>query len=61
MYQKPFIYAVASDRKRIMQKFNTVPSVVSDALKFKCNSVFQRKIRSYAVNYLRCPVFNIKH
>lgn len=60
MYRKPFIYAVAADRKKIMEKFSTVPSVVSDALKYKCNSVLQRRIRVFAVNYLRCPIFNLK-
>lgn len=58
MYRKPFIYAVASDRRTIIEKFSTVPSVVSDALKFKCNSMLQRRIRSYAINFLGCPLMN---
>ena len=58
---KQIIYAVALDRKALMEKFSTVPSVISDALKFKCNSVMQRRIRCYAVNFLKCPVFNVKH
>lgn len=55
----PFIYAVATDRKAIMEKFHVGASIVSVALRFGGTSVSQRLIRHYAVNHLKCPVMNL--
>ena len=60
MIDNPFIYAVAADRKKIMDKFHVGPPVVSLALRFVGTSLIQRQIRHYAVNHLKCPVMNVR-
>lgn len=60
MRNTPFIYAVAQDRKDLMAKFNVGAPLISHALRFYGNSVLQRQIRSYAVNFLECGVFNMR-
>lgn len=54
-----FIYAVASDRKKLMERFSINASSVSDALRFKGRSLLQREVRSYAVNFLGCIPMNV--
>lgn len=60
MVEDAFIYAVAKDRKILIDKFSVCASVVSHALKFNTQSFLARSIRSYAVNFLKCPLMNPK-
>lgn len=60
MLNTPIIYAVANDRKKLIEKFNVGAPLISHALRFRGQSVSQRQIRSYAVNFLECPVLNLK-
>lgn len=55
-----FIYAVALDRRVLMERFHINASSVSDALRFKGRNLRQRRIRSYAVNMLDCVPMNVK-
>lgn len=57
---RKFIYAVAKDRRELMERFNVQACTVSEALRFRYNSMLQRRIRSYAVNFLECPIFKNK-
>jgi hypothetical protein len=59
MKKKPFIYAVAHDRKALMAKFGVCAALISSALVFKGSSILQRRVRSYAVNRLGCKVMNL--
>lgn len=54
-----FIYAVAIDRRILMERFHVNASSVSDALRFKGRNLRQRRIRSYAVNMLDCVPMNV--
>ena len=54
-----FIYAVAIDRRVLMERFHINASSVSDALRFKGRNLRQRRIRSYAVNILDCIPMNV--
>lgn len=54
-----FIYAVAQDRRMIMERFHINASSTSDALRFKGKNFRQRLIRSYAVNVLKCIPMNV--
>ena len=64
MYQRsnkpPFIYTVAKDKRMLMEKFDTNYFTVADALVWRGNSVLQRRIRMYALNFLNCTPYNIK-
>lgn len=51
---KKFIWATASKKKELAERFKTSPSSVSLALRFKRNSPLALKIRDYAVNKLNC-------
>lgn len=55
-----FIYAVAVDRRILMERFHVNASSVSDALRFKGRNLRQRRIRSYAVNMLDCVPMNVQ-
>lgn len=54
-----FIYAVAQDRRILMERFKINASSTSDALRFKGKNFRQRLVRSYAVNVLNCIPMNV--
>lgn len=58
--RQAFIYTVAKDKKRLMEKFGAKYCVIADALLFRSNSALARRIRSYALNYLKCTPMNMK-
>ena len=50
------ILATPKQCKEIERHFKCSQSLVYDALKYKKNGLLARKIRSYAINILKCPV-----
>lgn len=57
--KEQFIYAVAQDRKELMEIFHVGPTTITEALRFQHGSVLQRTIRNYAVNFRRCPLVSL--
>lgn len=54
---KDRIFAGKKDRKLLKERFQVTDATVSEALRFISSSRKNRELRSYAVNYLQCPIF----
>lgn len=42
------------DREILMRKFNCSESLVYKAIRYESNGMISRKLRSYAMNFLKC-------
>lgn len=51
------IWATTSSREALKEKFGVSPSTLTVALNFQVDSVLGRRIRAYAVNFLRCAIW----
>jgi len=50
------IFVDAKARKKLMDHFKCYRNTLSNAIYFRFNSALEREIRSYAVNFLECPI-----
>ena len=46
------IWLSARDRKKIQERYKVSAATVSDTLNFKVNSLLNRRMRAYAMNFL---------
>lgn len=51
------VFATTETRKALAEKFGVQQGTLTYALNFKCDSLLARKIRVYAVNFLKCAVW----
>ena len=54
-----FIYANASQRKELMERFKCSQTSITLALRFRRNSQLAQEIRAYAVNKLKAYAIEI--
>ena len=50
------IFVEGENRSKLIEYFHISRVTLWYALNFKHNSALQRQIRSYAVNFLECPI-----
>ena len=50
------VLATPQQRKFLAEKFKCAKSMIHYALKYDKHGLLARKIRSYAINILKCPV-----
>ena len=51
------VFATTDTRKALAEKFSVQQGTLTYALNFKCNSLLARRIRVYAINFLKCAVW----